>query len=116
MAGGRDWSIKIVLTDPEDETSAVAFQPDVVPEANPGDPLNADPTDIVGWNNRTSQYHQPWQSDASFKPLPDGAMTNEIEPWQGSTTQFTVSKPATGSTIFYICKAHPTEHGTIIVS
>jgi len=94
----------------------VAFQPDLPGGVPPGTPLQAKAGDLVGWNNRTPKYHQPWEANSSFQPIDDGALTNDIEPWQGSTAAYKVVKPATGTTIFYVCKAHPDEHGTIVVS
>jgi hypothetical protein len=124
---GQDWSITIVSLD----GGGAAFQPDLM-GAKPGDPLKAGNADLISWNNRTSNEHQPWMADAQYQPLPDDQvignpanyLSDPIPPWQSSTPAYLTAiatdasgnpiKPAT--TIYYICKNHPDEHGQIIVS
>jgi hypothetical protein len=129
---GLDWSITIVSLD----GGGAAFQPDLM-GAKPGDPLNAGNADLISWNNRTSNEHQPWAADARYQPLPESQivkvdangnpgnyLSDPIPPWQPSSPAFTTFIPtdANGNPItnpvivYYVCKFHPDEQGQIIVS
>jgi hypothetical protein len=115
-----DWSIKIV---PASKTQPAAFVPDLH-GAQPGDPLKTQVDDIVTWNNTTNEPHWPWPTDANFNPLPDSQvprgspnyLSDKILPGGSSRPSYVMVAPATGNTIFYCCKLHPTMHGTIAVS
>jgi hypothetical protein len=109
-----DWSIKIV-PNPNDIAGAPgAFEP-----------LEANLDDIVSWNNTTGEKHQPWPTDSSYNPLPvtpDSPfyLSDEIEPGQSSDAYDLVMPktvdPETGiGTLYYYCKLHHLEHGTITV-
>ncbi|MEA2240104.1 MAG: hypothetical protein QOC81_4828 [Thermoanaerobaculia bacterium] len=129
---GQDWSITIVSLD----SGGAAFQPDLM-GAQPGDPLQAGNADLISWNNRTSNEHQPWAADDQYQPLPESQimkvdsngnpgnyLSDPIPPWQPSTPAYTtyIATNLAGyaftdtTTIYYVCKNHPDEHGQIIVS
>src|SRR5712691_1944625 len=118
---GQDWSIKIIPSD----TGAAAFVPDLR-GAQPGTPLQTENADLVSWNNRTAQTHQPWPADAQFQPLAESNVTkgaggnylsDPIPPWQPSTPAYQTTAPETGNTtVYYCCKLHPQETGTIVIS
>lgn len=115
---GQDWSIKIEL--PDDTTLAV-FTPDLL-GVDPGDPLQAGIPDLISWNNRTGDPHWPWPLQANGQPYPSAEaakaakvyLCDEIPAWESSAPAFATSKPP--GTIKYICKIHPDEHGSIVVS
>jgi plastocyanin len=119
---GQDWPITII---PSSSGGAAQYQPDV-PGAKPGDPLRAENADLVHWNNRTPQPHQPWAIDPSTgQPFPTAEaakaknlyLSDEIAPWQPSSPAFPTSAPPVGfTTIDYICNLHDGEKGSIIVS
>ena len=136
---GQEWSITIVSLDNGGDPSipGAAFQPDLM-GAKPGDPLQAGNADLISWNNRTSNEHQPWAANAQYQPLPENQivkvdangnsgnyLSDPIPPWQPSTPAYQTyiatdanGNPITDPTIiYYVCKNHPeTEHGQIIVS
>jgi hypothetical protein len=114
---GQDWSITIVPSE-----DCAAFTPQ---NGKPGEPQAAENSDLISWNNRTGQKHQPWQSTSDYQPLSQqqagpgtpGYLSDPIEPWESSTPAYLCTAPDQGSTtIYYICKVHPKEHGTIVVS
>lgn len=108
-----DWSIKIIPA----ENGGAAFVPDLR-GAKPSDSLLAQDSDLVTWNNTTNDHHQPWQTDGQFKLLPNGALSKEILPQRSSSPAYNLPPPPTGApvTIYYCCKLHPHEHGTIEVA
>jgi hypothetical protein len=118
---GQDWSIKIV----PGAGGLAAFEPDLM-GAKPGDPLQTTNADLISWNNRTGQEHQPWPATSNYTPLlpqdvttgPTGNyLSDPIPPWEPSTPAYLTTAPSSGSTtIYYVCKNHPDEQGTIIVS
>jgi hypothetical protein len=59
---GQNWSI--VITPPMIEGGPALFTPDLM-GAQPGDPLQAGNADIISWNNRTPDPHQPVALDAN---------------------------------------------------
>jgi hypothetical protein len=113
-----DWNIKIIPSG-----TGAEFQPNL-PNAKPGDPLNARQSDIVSWGNRTNQVHQPWPTvgnDPNGDPVPKpasgdppGYLSDPIPPNDSSRPQFVVPGNP-GDTINYCCYYHPTERGQIIV-
>ncbi len=117
---GQDWSIKI--TPPTSGTLAV-FTPDLL-GAQPGQSLPAENADIISWNNRTSEPHWPWPLGSDGQPLSEEDakvqglyLCDEIPEWESSSPGYVTIAPATGSaTINYICKIHPKETGSIVVS
>lgn len=112
------WSIKIM--DGENPGDPAEF----VPQLQPGGPqgLLAQVGDLVSWNNRTDEIHEPWPTDDKFKPLPlkdippGGHMSDEINPRKSSRPSWVVIQPATGSTIYYCCKLHRKERGIITIT
>jgi hypothetical protein len=124
---GQDWSITIVSLD----SGGAAFQPDLM-GAKPGDPLKAGNADLISWNNRTSNEHQPWAADAQYQPLPENDivmgspgnyLSDPIPAWQPSSPAYLTSVlDASGKAlpdptiIYYVCKFHPDEQGQIVVS
>lgn len=118
---GQDWSIKI---SPASSGSGAVFTPDLL-GAQPGDPLQTENEDIVSWNNRTGDSHWPWALQSNGQPYPSAAaakaagayLSDEIPAWESSTPGYVTSAPNAGkTTISYICKLHPSETGSIIVS
>jgi hypothetical protein len=118
---GQDWSIKI---SPASSGSGAVFTPDLL-GAQPGDPLQTENQDIISWNNRTGDSHWPWALQSNGQPYASadaakaaGAyLSDEIPPWESSTPGYVTTAPSVGkTTIDYICKLHPTETGSIIVS
>jgi hypothetical protein len=121
MALQLDWAIDIL---PSPSGAGAVFRPKLVPPANPGDPLKAQPLDIVTWGNRTTETHQPWptvgnlasgdpaQMPATGNPL--GYLCDPIAPNDSSRPQFVVTGAA-GTKINYCCRFHPTERGQIII-
>jgi hypothetical protein len=115
---GQDWSIKIVSSG-----GTTSFEPDVI-GGGPGQPLQAQGGDLVSWNNRTAAAHWPWPADSSYTPLPDKEaeaagtyLSDKIAPYEPSRPAYLCGAPSSGSTtIYYVCKLHPSEHGTIVVS
>ena len=83
--------------------------------------------DTVSWGNRsTTQSHQPWPTRQDGTLLTQQEVTganarnylsDEIPP-RGSSTPVWVAATSTitGATIFYCCKLHPNERGTITVT
>ena len=105
------WSIKI---EPGDTPGAPAK---FVPQLQAGAALLAQAGDLVSWNNTTGDAHQPWPTDANFKPLtpaqvgPRGGenyLSDEIPPDHSSRPSWVVTvSPFTQNTIYYCCKLHP---------
>jgi len=114
-----DWAIDIIPSG-----TGAAFRPKLVPPAKPGDPLKAQPLDIVSWGNRTTEQHQPWPTVGNAPngppvPVPasgnpPGFMCDPILPDQSSSPQFVVTGTA-GTQINYCCRFHPDERGQILV-
>jgi hypothetical protein len=116
---GQDWSITIIPSG-----NAAAFQPQ---NGEAGQPQDAENSDLISWNNRTGETHQPWPATSDYQPLPDDQITkgsagcnylsDPIEPWESSQPAYLCQAPTTGATtIYYVCKFHPDEHGTIVVN
>ena len=108
-----DWNISIIPSGTE-----AAFQPNL-PGAKPGDPLNAQQSDIVSWGNRTEEKHQPWPTAGNLPnggpaPPPATGLSDPIPPNDSSRPQFVVPGNP-GDTIYYCCFYHPTERGQINV-
>jgi hypothetical protein len=100
---------------------------DIVAGANPGDPATfvtrnqpaapvgttyADPTDIVSWNNTTTQDHQPVQVNLS--PPLGTVVWPPVTP--GHQTDAYVVSGNSGTTISYTCLLHSSEQGTIVIT
>lgn len=117
---GQDWSIKIT---PRTSGTLAVFTPDLL-GAQPGQSLPAENADIISWNNRTSDPHWPWPLGSDGQPLSEEDakvqglyLCDEIPEWESSSPGYVTNAPATGSsTINYICKNHPKETGSIVVS
>ena len=117
-----DWSVKIVEID-----GVVAFVPDF-PNANQGDPLQAQQDDLVSWNNTTDNVHQPWETDAHYNPKTSSNLSDTIPPGQPSNWYDCKQPKPSGNpppqpprtwTIYYYCSQHPSnqkERGTIEVA
>lgn len=117
-----DWSINIITSG-----GGAAFVP-AVDGAKPGDPLNTMQDDLVTWNNKTKQTHQPWPATQSGSPLPDDQvprnsplyLSDPIPGGESSRPTYDVSQPTDATpppsvwTVYYICKLHPDEQGTIV--
>jgi len=117
---GQDWSI--MITPSSNAGGPANYTPDLM-NAKPGDPLQTGNADIVSWNNRTPDQHQPWPLGPDGKPLSEADaksqglyLSNVIAPWQSSSPGYVTTAPATGSTtIAYTCTFHPDERGSIVV-
>ena len=115
-----DWLVQIVHTG----SGSAAFLP-VQEGAQLGGALKARAGDNVIWRNLTDQHHQPWPTDDKFTPLPDADVKEgvnklsvaPIAPHKPSSAAYSVNfKPPTppGGTLYYCCKLHPEERGTIV--
>jgi hypothetical protein len=132
--GGRspmpDWSIKIVAASHPNPRAPAAFRPDV-PGAAPGAPLQAQDDDLVSWDNTTNETHWPWPTGPDFVPLSEAEvprtsplyLSDRVLPGQSSRPSYNVllpnanaKPPPQSGTIYYCCKLHPGEHGTIVVT
>lgn len=114
-----DWSITIIPS-----ANGAAFVPDLH-GAQPGDPLHTQQDDLVTWNNTTHDEHQPWPADADYNPLPGSEVTrgsarylsDVIPPGGSSRPSYDVAAPSSPApqtwTVYYVCKLHPDERGTI---
>lgn len=80
---------------------------------------------LINWNNLTQASHQPWPTDANYKPLQvspgsPGYLSDAI-PAGESSLLYTVTPPAgnpTSWTVYYFCNLHQdevSERGTIVV-
>ncbi len=116
-----DWLIRIEDTG----SGSAAFVP-VQPGGSPGGPLKTFEDDSVTWNNTTDQDHWPWPTDETFQPWDESKVSKElmtylsgqIPPHQPSDVIFNIPEAGStdfGSTIYYYCKLHPEEHGTITI-
>ena len=108
---GQTWSISIIPG-----SSGAGFVPDVYSD-NPTDVLQAQNGDIISWNNQTGDEHQPWQTDATFAvgSGPNVQLCDVIAPFGSSSPGFCPDQDDTPSTIYYACRIHPQEQGTIEV-
>lgn len=88
-----------------------------------GTPLNVTPGQTLYWFNKSNSLtHQPWQADSNYNLLPQSNLSGPLQPNTTSAIYTTDapsgSTPATGWTIYYGCKQHPTnpnEQGQIVV-
>lgn len=111
-----DLSIKIVGTIPAQ----------FVPQGGgPSTALQAKENDTVSWGNTTRAMHQPWPTKQNGELLTDAEVTgtnasnflSDAIPKQQSSSGWVVKKSTiTGNTIFYCCKRHKGEFGTIVIS
>jgi hypothetical protein len=109
-----DWSIKIVQAK---SGGGAAFQPDLQ-GYKAGDPLPVQQDDLVTWNNTTGQTHQPWLTDANYKPITPAPvrgsanyLSDPIPPKESSRPSYDVAQPEgepSSWTVYYYCKLHPT--------
>lgn len=117
------WSIRIVKG--QNASDPAEF----VPQLQPGGPqgLLAQIDDLVTWNNKTDEVHEPWPTDQNFKPLskkvvgPTGSpnyMSDKINPGKSSRPSWKVLQPIpdNGQTVFYCCKLHKKERGKITIT
>ena len=100
----QTWSIMIV---PAQSGGGVQFTPDVF-GANPGDPLKAQNSDLVSWDNQTKDEHQFSRSDTKV------SLCDPIAGWESSTPAYVITDTAP-ATITYVCLNHPGEQGVIDV-
>jgi hypothetical protein len=107
---GQNWSI--VITPPAMQGQPAMYTPDLM-GVRPGDPLQAGNADIISWNNRTNDLHQPVAVVNGVQtPLSD-----PIQPFRSSRPGYvtTASTTTTVTTIDYTCSFHPNESGRILV-
>jgi hypothetical protein len=118
---GQDWSITI--TPNSNPGGPASYTPDVM-GAKAGDPLQTGNADIVSWNNRTPDEHQPWPLGSDGKPLSEADaksqnlyLSDVIAAWQSSSPGYVTAAVANPNptTIEYTCTFHPDEYGSIEV-
>jgi hypothetical protein len=113
-----DWSIKIVaVANPRPDFKA-EFLPDLS-KATRGDPLKVQRGDLVSWNNTTGDAHRPWLVTSANAPPTDpppnkNYLTTTPVPPHSPSDDYYVDVPA-GTTLYYCCKLHPAERGSIVV-
>ncbi len=100
------WSVMIVAGSPY-----AKFVPDAFSQSGA---LRAAAGDLVSWNNQTDDVHQPYATDASFKPT-GPALSDPVGPWTSSSPGYVIAANAKGTTIYYACAYHPAEQGTLEV-
>jgi hypothetical protein len=100
---GQSWSIMI---------TASGFVVDAFGQS--GSALNAQNGDVISWNNQTDQVHQPYQTDSSYNPT-GPQLSDPIPAWKSSSPGYIPDTDTTPTTIYYYCKNHTNEHGTINV-
>ena len=112
---GQNWSITI--TPPLVEGGPAVFTPDLI-GAKPGAPLQAGNADIISWNNRTPDLHQPVALGPNNQPLPEDQakaaglyLSDVIPPNQSSRPGYVTTALTTGQvlTINYTCAVHRNE-------
>ncbi|HSY48537.1 MAG TPA: hypothetical protein VLC46_06990 [Thermoanaerobaculia bacterium] len=101
---GQNWTITIVSG-----TSGTSFVPDVF--GSTGSELQAQNGDVISWNNQTNQQHQPYQANSSYQPT--GPQLCDVVQSFASSTPGYVPNTTVGATIYYVCKIHNNERGTI---
>jgi hypothetical protein len=103
------WSVDIVAgTNPGDPATFVAQNQPAAPVGT----IYADPGDIVSWNNKTTQDHQPVQ--VNLNPPLGTLVWPAITPRHQTSAYVVGENP--GTTITYNCLLHPSETGTIVVT
>lgn len=78
--------------------------------AKPGEPLQASDGDEVSWFNNTEREHQPWPADQNFNLIDDGPGLVPPIASNESSDGYSVA-----GTVYYVCRFHTDEHGTIEV-
>lgn len=116
---GQDWSILIT---PGETTDDPAVYTPNLPNQTPGEPLQAGNADIISWNNRTSEEHQPWPVVNGQKLTEEEAkaqglyLADVIPPWTSSTPGYvTTATVGKNVTIDYTCTFHEKEQAQIVV-
>lgn len=116
---GQDWSILIT---PAETTGDPAVYTPNLPNQKPGEPLQAGNADIISWNNRTSDEHQPWPVVNGQKLTEEEAraqglyLSDVIPPWTSSTPGYvTTATAGKNVTIDYTCTFHADEKASIVV-
>ena len=87
---------------------STSFSPQAL-QATSGWPIN--------WYNQTNQPHQPWQTDKNYQPQQQSTLAGVIQPGTTSLV-YTLNPPTPGAnswTVYYCCKLHPNERGTIVI-
>ena len=105
---GQNWSI--VIAPSAKPGGPATFTPDLM-GAKPGDALQAGNADIISWNNRTPDPHQPFTLGPNGAPL-----TGLIPPFRSSSPGYVTTASPTGTVVIdYGCNLHPGEFGRIMV-
>jgi hypothetical protein len=89
----------------------------------PGTPLLVHEGDNVSWGNATQAAHQPWPTKQNGEPLteaqvkadPSLFLSDEIPKKQSSLDWKATPSSVTGKVIFYCCKRHEGEFGSIVI-
>src|SRR5258708_7602091 len=90
---------------------------------NAGHPLLANAADNVSWGNDTQAAHHPWPTkqngdlltEAELAADPSLRLSDEIPKNSSSEAWTAKSSSITGNTIFYCCKRHQGEFGSIVI-
>jgi hypothetical protein len=116
---GQNWSI--LITPATTDGGPAVYTPNL-PDQTPGEPLQAGNADIISWNNRTSDEHQPWPVVNGRKLTEEeakaqGLYLSDVIPARTSSTPGYVTTATAGQnvTIEYTCTFHPDEHASIVV-
>ena len=107
---GQNWSI---IISPSKSNGPAVYTPDLSGAA-PGSALQTGNADIVSWNNRTGDKHQPVYTDSSGNVV---TLCDVIKPWEPSTPGYVTQASTTEQsiTIDYTCTFHPNEQGSLII-
>lgn len=111
-----DWSVKIVIT----KSGETEFIPDF-PNAQQGQPLEAEQSDLVSWNNETNDAHQPWETYPDYTPTSTSNLMGSVPAGQPSDNYSCEQPPGSPNnwTLYYCCATHPNnplERGSITVT
>jgi|RhiMetdeSRZDD1v2_1073273.scaffolds.fasta_scaffold211883_2 hypothetical protein len=110
-----EYPIRIVGTIP------ARFVPD---QGKPCHPLRARLTDRISWGNDTKAIHHPWPTKENGEPLTEEEIAQEtllalveepIQPGRASPLWPVTKSKFTGNIIFYCCKRHEGEFGSIVI-
>lgn len=96
----QSWSVKI-----EERNGGLQFTVDAF-GYSPGQPLQAQKGDTICWNNLTNATHQPYLSDSSGNPQPNGQLSDPIPGGASSTPAYVIQQVAP-QTLYYVSLEAP---------
>jgi hypothetical protein len=117
---GQNWSI--VIAPSVTPGGPASFTPDLM-GVRTGDPLQAGNADIISWNNRTPDPHQPVAVGSNGQRLSEEQaraqglyLSDSIVPDRSSRPGYVTAALTTGVLVInYTCAFHPDESGRILV-